>query len=145
MKRENEMEINGQRVSLQQDYVFGSVIANPLICLKLLRLILPDLMIENIEMVERQKVADDKKHSHGVRYDIYCRDSQQNIYDIEMQVQNLSGLPQRARYYHSKMDSDNLKKKQDYRLLKNPTLSSFAYLTRLGWACISTNSNISAY
>lgn len=112
------MKFDYQQVRLQEDYVFGSVMSDPKLCLKLIRLILPQLEIDHIEMVARQKVVEDNYHSHGVRFDIYTRDDQQNVYNIEMQVQGVGALVKRARYYHGRIDSDNLPKNQDYRLLK---------------------------
>lgn len=40
----------------------------------------------------------------GIRIDIYVKDSDGNVYDIEMQTTEETDLHLRTRYYHSEMD-----------------------------------------
>lgn len=112
------MKFDKSKLSIREDFVFGSVMSSKKICLELIRLILPDLNIQSIEFPERQKTVEDEFHSHGVRFDVYTRDNQGNAYEIEMQVQNTKELPQRARYYRGRIDSDNLARGDEYALLK---------------------------
>lgn len=54
----------------------------------------------------------------GSRLDIYAKDEDGNVYDIEMQTTMQKILPLRSRYYHSEMDSYQIKKGQPYDKLK---------------------------
>lgn len=111
------MKFDPRMLTLQDDYIFGEVMSDPQICLKLIRLVLPRVDIKDVKFVERQKTIKEQKDSHGVRLDIYARDNQQNTYNIEMQVRNVKGLRQRVRYYHSQMDIDNFNEGQEYEAL----------------------------
>lgn len=53
-----------------------------------------------------------------MRFDIYTKDDQGNAYEIDMQVRNTKDLPQRARYYRGRIDSDNLSHGDQYALQK---------------------------
>ncbi len=54
---------------------------------------------------------------HSVRLDISAKDSENNIYDIEVQRQDEGNLPLRARYYSSMLDTTLLKKSEKYEKL----------------------------
>ncbi len=51
----------------------------------------------------------------GVRLDVLARDSSGNAYDIEVQRTRDADLYKRVRYYQSMLDSEALKKGQDFR------------------------------
>ena len=55
----------------------------------------------------------------GIRIDIYAKDNQGNVYDIEMQSTEETDLHLRTRYYHSEMDSYQIRAGQKYKNLKN--------------------------
>ncbi|MDD5854668.1 MAG: Rpn family recombination-promoting nuclease/putative transposase [Lachnospiraceae bacterium] len=54
----------------------------------------------------------------GIRIDIYAKDSDGNAYDIEMQTTEEEDLHLRTRYYHSEMDSYQIRAGQKYFNLK---------------------------
>ena len=54
----------------------------------------------------------------GIRIDIYAKDSDGNAYDIEMQTTEEKDLHLRTRYYHSEMDSYQIRAGQKYFNLK---------------------------
>ncbi len=63
---------NWEDLGISNDFLFGKVMLNPRLCLKLLQRILPDLKIDHIEYPELQKMikpdARCKKHSAGCLY-----------------------------------------------------------------------------
>ena len=54
---------------------------------------------------------------HSVKLDIYARDREGNIYDIEIQRASKGAGSRRARYYSAMIDSDALRKGTEYNEL----------------------------
>lgn len=54
---------------------------------------------------------------HSVKLDIMAEDSEHRVYDVEVQRQDRGGLPQRARYNSSMMDTVLLATGEDYSAL----------------------------
>ena len=74
-----------KELPLKNDFMFGQVMRNPEIC----KLFLEELLgveIERIEYIEQQKGIQDSYANHGIRLDIYLRDSANTVYAIEMQT-----------------------------------------------------------
>ena len=85
---------------------------------ELLKRILPELHIEDLEVVIKEKSIENKYGNHGIRLDIYAKDKR-HLYDVEMQTyENKEDLLKRSRYYHSMMDVENLMEGEVYRELK---------------------------
>ena len=55
--------------------------------------------------------------ARSVCLDVYAKDSNGKIYDIEIQRSNSGANPHRARYHSSALDVDNLKKMESYEKL----------------------------
>ncbi|WP_242334176.1 Rpn family recombination-promoting nuclease/putative transposase [Limosilactobacillus urinaemulieris] len=106
-----------KQISIQDDYVFGSVMSNVKLCRHLIQLILPELNINRIEFPTLQKAVQEDPHSHGVRFDIYTED-QNAVYEIDMQVRHTKGLPKRVRYYRGRIDAELLNHGDQYNLMK---------------------------
>ncbi|MBO5488637.1 MAG: Rpn family recombination-promoting nuclease/putative transposase, partial [Eubacterium sp.] len=70
-------------------------------------------------MVTEQKTMKNKRFGKGIRLDIYVKDQDGNVYDLEMQMTNTKELELRSRYYHSEMDGYQIKAGQPYNELKN--------------------------
>jgi predicted transposase/invertase (TIGR01784 family) len=104
-------------ISIQDDFVFGSVMSNKKLCQQLIQLILPELKIERIEFPTVQKTIQETQFSHGVRFDVYTKDQDGVVYEIDMQIRHTRGLPQRVRYYQGRIDSEMLKHGQKYATL----------------------------
>lgn len=66
-------EMNNE-ISIQDDFVFGSVMSNKRLCQRLIQLILPELKIERIEFPMVQKTIQETQFSRGVRFDVYTKD-----------------------------------------------------------------------
>jgi len=62
-----------QELPLKNDFMFGQVMRNPVIC----KLFLEELLgkkIDHIEYIENQKEISDSYEHHGIRLDVYLRD-----------------------------------------------------------------------
>jgi predicted transposase/invertase (TIGR01784 family) len=86
------------------------------ICKELLEKIL-EIEIEKVEMVQEQKTIDLLFESKGIRLDVYVKDENNTIYNVEMQRGKHKNLPKRLRYYQGSIDLDLISKGEDYRKL----------------------------
>ena len=112
---------NGKFFGLSNDYVFGDVMENKDNILLVLNTILPTLHIKNIKYATTQKQINSVDfHSKDVRLDLQVEDEKGKIYDVEMQTSKNGYLPQRVRYYQSKIDSKlTLDKNESYDKLRD--------------------------
>ena len=60
--------------------------------------------IDHIEYPELQKSIDLDYDAKGVRLDVYVKDGNNTVYNIEMQAIDTKELPKRSRYYQSMTD-----------------------------------------
>ncbi len=111
-----KQKIDWDSIGLTNDLMFKQVMKNPKICKKLLELILGK-KIQRIEYIETEKVFDISLNAKGIRLDVYLADSEETIYNIEMQAANVAGLPERSRYYQGMIDLDQIQKGQLYTAL----------------------------
>ena len=109
--------INYEQIGITNDVMFGSVFQNVEDCKELLQRIL-HLRIVELTIVEGQKQMNRNLSGKGIRLDIYARDGEGNSYDIEMQLTDTGELDLRSRYYHSEMDSYQIRKGMKYQYLK---------------------------
>lgn len=105
-------------ITLKNDIMFSSVFRDPKNCRELLQRIL-DIRISELVISEDQKSIKTKPWNKGIRLDVYVKDTDGNVYDIEMQVLNQGDLPLRSRYYHSEMDSYQILTGKKYTQLKS--------------------------
>ena len=89
---------------------------NPELCKGVIERLL-EIKVERIEYPELQKEIRPYYSAHGVRMDVYVKDSDR-IFDIEMQTSVPDDLPRRMRYYQSMIDIDTLIKGSEYETLK---------------------------
>lgn len=106
-----------QELGFSSDFIFSKVMRNKKLCKKLLEIIL-NITIERIEYIEEQKSVDHAVDAKGVRLDVYVKDAEHTIYNIEMQTTNPKNLPKRSRYYQGMIDLNILEKGADYNNLK---------------------------
>jgi predicted transposase/invertase (TIGR01784 family) len=105
-----------KELNLEDDFLFAKVMSDKEICKELLEKIL-EIDIEKVEMVEEQKTIDLLLESKGIRLDVYVRDENNTIYNVEMQRGKHKNLPKRLRYYQGSIDLDLISKGEDYRKL----------------------------
>ena len=73
-----------KELNLEDDFLFAKVMRDKEIYKELLENIL-EIEIEKIEMLEEQKTIDLLLESKGIRLDIYVKDGNNTIYNVEMQ------------------------------------------------------------
>ncbi len=104
-------------VTIQDDMMFGTVMADPEYCRPFLETIL-GVRIKKIEYPERQKTIGLTINAKSIRMDVYIEDEEHTVYDVEMQTGKNQNLPKRARYYQGMIDLNILAKGEDYNHLK---------------------------
>ncbi|CUU48411.1 Rpn family recombination-promoting nuclease/putative transposase [Clostridium beijerinckii] len=105
-----------KELNLEDDFLFAKVMNDKEICKELLEKIL-EIEIEKVEMVEEQKTIDLLLESKGIRLDVYVKDENNTIYNVEMQRGRHKNLPKRLRYYQGNIDLDLISKGENYRKL----------------------------
>ena len=119
--RKNEMpdalQMKWEDLGISNDFLFGKVMQNPELCKELIQRILPDLKIDHIEYPELQKSIKPDVDARSVRLDVYVKDNNETVYDIEMQVSDTKELPKRSRYYQGMIDLQLIDKGQFYKKL----------------------------
>ena len=118
MENHNTNVTAWEELQISNDFIFGKIMQDPKLCKKLLQRILPDLKIDHIEYPETQKAIRPDIDAKSVRLDVYVADSNNTVYDIEMQVAMSKELPKRTRYYQSLLDMQMLDKGESYEGLK---------------------------
>ena len=105
-----------KELNLEDDFLFAKVMSDKEICKEFLEKLL-NIEIERIEMPENQKTIDLLLESKGIRLDIYVKDENDTVYNVEMQRGKHRNLPKRLRYYQGNIDLDLISKGDDYRKL----------------------------
>ena len=117
MKTKEQTQKKWEELSISNDFLFGKVMQNSELCQELLHRILPNLDIAHIEYPQLQKNIEPDMDAHGVRLDVYVKDNENVVYDIEIQVSDTKELPKRSRYYQSMIDLQLIDKGQHYKCL----------------------------
>ena len=105
-----------QELNLEDDFFFAKVMSDKEICKEFLEKLL-NIEIDRIEMPENQKTIDLLLECKGIRLDVYVKDKNDTVYNIEMQRTDNKNLGKRMRYYQGNIDIDCIQKGQDYREL----------------------------
>ena len=107
-----------ESINLTEDYFFAKVMEDSEICKEFLELVLM-IKIKELKYINNQEVIKNGYDSKGSRLDLYIKDENGTIYDIEMQRTDSDHIPKRMRYYQSNIDLDNMKKGKRYKELPN--------------------------
>lgn len=113
---EQRIDTPWEELDITNDFLFGKVMRNPEICKKMLETIL-GIEIDHIEYPEEQKIIDIASAAKSVRLDVYVKDSENTVYNIEMQTSTSPDLPKRSRYYQGMIDLELIEKGRRYREL----------------------------
>ncbi len=105
-----------EELKFTDDFMFCRVMQDPDLCKGVIERLL-GIKVEKIEYPELQKEIRPYYSAHGVRMDVYVKDSDR-IFDIEMQTTIPDDLPRRMRYYQSMIDVDSLISGCEYETLK---------------------------
>ena len=115
---EYEVTKDFDQITLKDDFMFFSVMSDKELCKELLERIL-DIKIKKLVYVAGQDTKKDSYDGKGVRLDIYTEDSENTVYNVEMQAGKSTNLPKRSRFYQSAIDLNQLQAGMDYDALKN--------------------------
>lgn len=99
-------------LTITRDPIFGHVFSKSENCLHLLQSILPDLNITEVK-VTHQKQLNKKLLEKNVIMDLWAKDKDGKIFDVEMQTNRQKWAGVRFRYYQSLADQDSLKPGED--------------------------------
>ncbi|MGL4849475.1 MAG: Rpn family recombination-promoting nuclease/putative transposase [Clostridium sp.] len=102
-----------QELNLEDDFLFAKVMSDKKICKEFLEKLL-NIEIVKIEMPENQKTIDILLEAKGIRLDVYVKDENNTVYNVEMQRGKHKNLPKRLRYYQGNIDLDLIQKGEDY-------------------------------
>ena len=111
-------EIDVEKIGLDNDCLFSSVMSDEYICKTFLERLLK-IEIEKIVRLDSQKTFDNGIDTKGIRLDLYVKDGKGTVYNIEMQVSKDRNIPKRMRYYQSAIDGDSLRNGMMYDDLPN--------------------------
>ena len=114
-----------EELTIQDNFLFQKVMQNKRICKHLIERIL-GIQIQEITFPDAEKSIDIRYDSKGIRLDVYVKDENGRIFDIEMQCTNGADdeLAKRTRYYQGMIDMEVLEKGEYYNKL-NPTYIIF--------------------
>ena len=100
------------------DFMFCKVLENNMeLCKGLLQLLL-GIPIKKVVNASKQKSIDITADAKSVRLDVYLEDTEQSIYDVEMQTSVRKDLSKRSRYYQGMLDLNQIDKGEKYTDLK---------------------------
>ncbi|MDO4978048.1 MAG: Rpn family recombination-promoting nuclease/putative transposase [Eubacteriales bacterium] len=100
-----------QELTIIDNFMFGAVMSDSENCRLLLERIL-DIPIDHV-VVTTEKTLVYHPNFKGIRLDVYAKDENNTLYNIEMQVEH-APIPKRSRYYHAQMDMDVITAGADY-------------------------------
>ena len=118
-------------LTIADDYMFYRVMEDPGICKILLNRVLHG-KVKTITEIELQKTIDDAGRAKGVRFDVWAKDCNGRIYDIEMQALDRKDLAKRIRYYQAAIDVSMLGKSKPYESLPDTFILFFCTFDYLG-------------
>ena len=105
-----------EELTIQDDYLFKRIMSEKDICIKFVQIIL-GIDIKDIVYIKAEEVVKELYDSKGIRLDVYLKDEEGVVYNIEMQVTSLGEeeFAKRFRYYEAMIDSYLLRAGQDYK------------------------------
>lgn len=114
-----------EELTISDNYMFQLVMREPKLCQHLIETIL-QIKIKEISFPDYEKTISLGLESKSVRLDVYVKDDEGRVYDIEMQCANRGrrNLAMRSRIYQSMIDAELLERGAHYETL-NPTFVIF--------------------
>lgn len=108
-----------EKLTISNDFIFGKIMSDPILCRDTLRRILPELNIDHVAEVVAQKDLKHYYQNKGSRLDVYVVDTFGRRFDLEMQLLTNQVIKKRSRYYLSMMDANELLKGCEYDQLSD--------------------------
>ena len=101
-------------VKFSSDFFFGQVMQDSSICAQVLSVLLK-AKVEGIEYLTAQKSLKADSDSYGVNLDVYVKDKNGSVYDVELQNYKMEAAGQRVREYQIQIDAENFKRGMNYK------------------------------
>lgn len=139
VKKQKKVEFKD--LNLEDDFLFAKVMSDKDVCKEFLEKLL-NIEITKIEIPENQKTIDLLLDSKGIRLDIYVKDQDDTVYNVEMQRGKHKNLPKRLRYYQGNIDLDLLSKGKNYNELAKSFIIFLSFIVL--FIAVSSNINISS-
>lgn len=104
-----EAENVWEKLSMANNFVFMKMMQNSELCRKVLSEIV-GMEISKVEYPEYEKTIDVRYDAKSIRLDVYVKDVENTVYNVEIQNVNVDNIPKRGRYYQDLIDLDLLEK-----------------------------------
>lgn len=105
-------------LGLSNNFIFQKVMLNEKLCKKILSEILGKEVVR-IDYSAYEQTIEIRNDAKGIRLDVYIKDQEDVVYNVEIQNSDQNNLPKRSRYYHDLIDLDLLEKGDEYETLNN--------------------------
>lgn len=105
-----------EELTLADNFIFQKVMLNKELCKKVLSEIL-GMEVLKIEYLEYEKTIAIRRDSKSIRLDVYVKDIEQTVYNVEIQQSSDVHIPKRKRYYQGLIDMELLEKGMMYNEL----------------------------
>lgn len=106
-----------QELTIKDNFMFCTVMGDEENCRGFLEMIL-QFPIGQISVIQEKTFLYHPEYK-SVRLDVYAKDENNTRYDVEMQIVKRKAIGKRARYYHSHIDMNLLRKGVKYQDLPN--------------------------
>ena len=117
-KIRGQFENDYEELDITNRFMFNKVMSDDKLCSRVLRS-LTGKEVSEVKSLVSEKCLQITEDSRGVRYDIFVEDSEDVVYDAEMQnYDNADELPLRTRYYQSMIDLSMMTVGQRFKDLK---------------------------
>ena len=115
-----------EQMNIVDDFLAGSLIGHKEYGEAASRYILSCILnrkIGKLNVVTQKFLIGDNPERHGIRLDVYLDEEDGEIFDVEPDKNNnakdIAALPKRARFYHDKIDTANLRSGSNYDDLRD--------------------------
>ena len=105
-------------LGLSDNFIFQKVMLNEELCKKILSEILGK-EVTGIDYSTYEKTIEIRRDAKGIRLDVYIKDEEKTVYNVEIQNTDMDNLPKRSRYYHDLIDLDLMEKGEPYESLNH--------------------------
>ena len=106
-----------EELTITDNYMFQAVMRDTKHVKPLLEMVIGK-EIRDIVIVETERTQETGYDSRGIRMDVYIKDDENTVYDVEMQASRKRYLGKRFRYYQSAIDVDVVNKGAKFSDLK---------------------------
>ena len=122
----DKIQKDWEEAGISNNFIFCKIMEDEELLTELIRMVAPELDFSKIE-IRTENSIEVAIDAHGIRLDVYAKNEEGDVVDIEMQVSDVNCLPKRMRYYESVNDSSML----DRGLLYNELRKSYVVLITL--------------